>query len=156
MLVQDFIDGWSTDHTDKAEYFQNFEIYIGDYDQWYNNQKCAGGPFMDLDDYEEDYYRDYGLINFKPGYVWNYGREVWCNMQGQYVFIVADLSHLRGDYYKMSLCNLGIMGTRYVRDESFEESIEIIKGNSISILVPHVYSELPIANELEINLRLAS
>ena len=53
---------------------------------------------------------------------WNYGKEIWCNMAGRYMHIVADLKHLlsEGTYvtegYVMGLCNLGIMGTQYVRD----------------------------------------
>ena len=45
---------------------------------------------------------------------WKYGKEVWCNLEGQYTTIVADLSGLTGSY-EMSLCNIGIMGTKYVR-----------------------------------------
>ena len=54
--------------------------------------------------------------------LWNHGTEQWCNMEGQYVHIVADLSHMAGKYaasiskqYEMALCNLGLFGTRYVR-----------------------------------------
>ena len=25
---------------------------------------------------------------------WTYGKEVWCNLEGRYMHIVADLSHL--------------------------------------------------------------
>ena len=46
--------------------------------------------------------------------VWPYGIEVWCNLVGQYVHIVADLSHLSPPY-TMSLCSVGIMGTSYTR-----------------------------------------
>ena len=28
--------------------------------------------------------------------VWNYGKEVWCNLEGRYMHIVADLAHLAG------------------------------------------------------------
>ena len=43
--------------------------------------------------------------------VWNYGKEVWCNLEGRYMHIVADLSHLAGSSYSMELCSVGIMGT---------------------------------------------
>ena len=59
--------------------------------------------------------------------VWTYGIEVWCNLEGQYVHIVADLSHLGGSY-TMSLCSVGIMGASFVRDEPLPESIEIYQG----------------------------
>ena len=50
--------------------------------------------------------------------VWNYGRETWCNLEGRYMHIVADLSHLEGHSYNMELCTVGIMGTQYIRDET--------------------------------------
>ena len=28
--------------------------------------------------------------------VWKYGKEVWCNLEGRYMHIVADLAHLAG------------------------------------------------------------
>ena len=43
--------------------------------------------------------------------VWNFGKEVWCNLEGRYIHIVADLSHLAGQGYNMELCSVGIMGT---------------------------------------------
>ena len=30
------------------------------------------------------------------GELWNYGIEIWCNLEGQYVTFVADLAHLSG------------------------------------------------------------
>ena len=53
---------------------------------------------------------------------WKYGKEIWCNMQGQYTTIVADLSELAGDY-EMSLCNVGIMGTQYYRTKDISAEI---------------------------------
>ena len=47
--------------------------------------------------------------------VWNFGKEIWCNMAGRYMHIVADLNHL-STAYTVSLCSVGIMGTQYVRD----------------------------------------
>ena len=69
---------------------------------------------------------------FNTSSCWTYGQEQWCNMEGRYTFIVADLSHLNtsaaasGTYkYQMSLCFFGIMGTKYVRDEPIKESMDI-------------------------------
>ena len=28
--------------------------------------------------------------------IWNFGKEVWCNLEGRYMHIVADLAHLAG------------------------------------------------------------
>ena len=36
--------------------------------------------------------------------VWNFGKEVWCNLEGRYMHIVADLAHLELEYYEMVLC----------------------------------------------------
>ena len=48
--------------------------------------------------------------------VWNYGKESWCNLEGRYIYIVADLSS-HSTNADMLLCNLDIMGTKYVRQE---------------------------------------
>ena len=74
-------------------------------DGWYNDERSEPGGRT-------------------PGDVWTYGIEVWCNLEGQYVHIVADLSHLGGGY-TMSLCSIGIMGASLVRDEPLPTSIEI-------------------------------
>ena len=47
---------------------------------------------------------------------WNYGIEIWCNLEGQYITMVADLAHLNSQTYEMSICSLGVMGAEYVRD----------------------------------------
>ena len=34
-------------------------------------------------------------VDSVTGYTfWKYGKEVWCNLEGRYMHIVADLSHL--------------------------------------------------------------
>ena len=63
--------------------------------------------------------------------VWNYGKEVFCNMEGQYMHIVADLSHMAGQSYTMSICALGIMGTRYIRNVALPEEIEVAPGSAV-------------------------
>ena len=114
MVIQDLYGGQPHEHTNVNEYFQNYEIYIGDDATYTNNAKCPGGPFMQTSN-DSNYafvsYDDNGTPrdNVK---VWNYGRENWCNLQGRYTTIVADLSQLTGSY-EMSLCNVAIMGTKY-------------------------------------------
>ena len=34
---------------------------------------------------------------------WTYGKEIWCNLEGRYMYLIADLSHLTANY-EMSLC----------------------------------------------------
>ena len=80
---------------------------------------------MQLDDdnsYSDDLYTEETI--------WNFGRETWCNLKGQYTSIVADLSQdskVKKDY-EMRLCQLGIMGTEYVRDPPLAESFEFDEG----------------------------
>ena len=38
----------------------------------------------------------YGTYNHKSEYFWNYGTEIWCNLEGRYVIMVSDLTHLSG------------------------------------------------------------
>ena len=91
--------------------------------------------------------------------VWPYGSEHWCNLEGIYLHIVADLSDLMTAYgsFDTSICTVGVFGTRYVRDgDSLPTRIEIEQGATKSLSVPHIYSELVIGTTLAINLRQAS
>lgn len=88
-----------------------------------------------------------------PAYVWSYGTEAWCNLSGQYVHLVADLTHLIPPY-TMSICSIGIMGASYVRDSTLPERIELAQGQSYSLVVPHIYDEHMPTVSLEVNLRL--
>ena len=45
------------------------------------------------------------------------------------------------------------MGTRYVRDDELPETIEIVKGDSYSLLVSNIYSKYEIATDFDIALR---
>jgi len=38
------------------------------------------------------------------GYTWNFGHEVWCNLKGQYLSLVSDMSSKSGQSYEISLC----------------------------------------------------
>ena len=59
------------------------------------------------------------------GDLWNYGKEVWCNKPGQYVTIEADLTSLT-DAYEMTICQLGIFGTEYVRARPIMSLIKLL------------------------------
>ena len=89
---------------------------------------------------------------------WSFGVEIWCNLEGRYTHIVGDLSHQSGTIFTQTLCQLGIMGTRYIRDIEPPVYHEHILGmdDRNSIFVQHIYSELEIGNELDIYLRQAS
>lgn len=87
--------------------------------------------------------------------VWPFGGEHWCNTEGDHVHIVADLGHLDTDY-EMSMCTLGLMGTRYIRDKSIPTEVNVSAGDSFTLTVPHIYSEVEIGTELAINIRTSS
>ena len=50
------------------------------------------------------------------GMIWPFGAEHWCNLEGQYLHIVSDMSLYADQNYETSICSLGVIGTRYVRD----------------------------------------
>ena len=79
---------------------------------------------MTTDTGSDGWYWDERTAYTTPGLVWTYGTEVWCNAKGQYVHIVADLSHLTGTY-TMSLCSIGIMGTSFGREETVTSYFEL-------------------------------
>ena len=74
-------------------------------------------------------------------------------MEGQYMHFVGDLTHLAGQPYEQSICSLGIMGTRYIRDTNPITSLDLTTGTSTSFIVERIRSEFTIGNDLDINLR---
>ena len=86
----------------------------------------------------------------KSGKLWRYGFEAWCNLEGQYLHIVADLRELKGRAYEMSICSLGIMGMDYGRDNKLQEIVDVLPGNEISFEVEKIRALFPIGNHLNI------
>ena len=82
------------------------EVYVGDYEDYTKNTRCPDGPYLKstYDDVWDAY-----ANKFVP----KYGIEAWCNMRGQYVHFVA--SGVPSE--SVTICSVGIMGTRYVRDQ---------------------------------------
>ena len=107
---------------------------------------------MTTDPGSDGWYFDERTDGRIPGYVWTYGMEKWCNMEGQYIHIVADLRHLVGPY-KMSICSVGVFGTCYIRDEKITDSHELTQGEMMTFSIPHYYSEYDIGTTYKINLR---
>ena len=86
--------------------------------------------------------------------IWPFGAEHWCNLEGAYIHIVSDMSHLAGEDYETSICSLGVIGTRYVRDgESLPSEITLVVGDSWSFSLEHIYSEITIGTTLQIAVR---
>ena len=64
----------------------------------------------------------------KSGKLWRYGFEAWCNLEGRFVTLVGDLSHMENQYYEQTLCALGIFGVEYVRDADLPRIVEVVHG----------------------------
>ena len=163
--VQDVRNGESYDYTNVYGLYQNYDIHIGNDPDYTKNQKCAGGPHLQFDDPGSYVYdalafdRNEDAFGQGRGMVWRFGEEVWCNLEGRYVHLVADLSHLADpSQIDMSICTLGVFGTKYVRDgDPLPSSIELASGSTaVNLDITHIYSELTIGTELAINLRQAS
>ena len=98
-------------------FYQNYEVYIGDHSIYSYNQKCAGGPFLDPSnpttfklDWRAFYYAE-DPFSVGQGMVWPFGKENWCNLEGRYLFMVADMSQQvssAADSDKVSVCSLGV------------------------------------------------
>ena len=87
------------------------------------------------------------------GDIWNYGIEIWCNLEGLFVTLVADLSHLSGQNYEMSICSLGLMGTEYVRSTEVPQLIKLKKLEHQVITIENIHAVQLIGNILAIHLR---
>ena len=71
--------------------------------------------------------------------LWRFGVEAWCNMKGRYMHIVADLSHYAaGTNYKMSICALGIMGTKYEHHSTIPTTVDVPLGQTSTIEIPYL------------------
>ena len=83
LIIQDQFSGFSHEHTNSNEYLQNLMIYIGNDPEATKNQRCQGSPFMTTDEGSSGWYYDERAANGRtPGYVWTYGVEAWCNLEG--------------------------------------------------------------------------
>ena len=144
LLIEDMQEGASWQALENTnDLLQNYEIYIGNEADYKLNQKCEGGPFMRTDDIQSYSYDGFADVYTPEGYVWNYGFEKFCNLEGRYTHIVADLSHLT-DPFTISLCSVGIMGTQYTRSISLASTIQVNAGETLNFSVEHVQSYIPI------------
>ena len=88
------------------------------------------------------------------GMIWPFGGEHWCNKEGTYLHIVSDLSHMADQDYEMSICSLGVIGTRYVRDgQPLPAEITLFNGERWLFSLPHIYSDIEIGTVLAIDVR---
>jgi len=93
-------------------------------------------------------------INY-TGDVWKFGKEVWCNLQGQYITLVSDMSHKSTQSYFINLCHLSVFGTIYVRTVPVPLTIEVLIMRITTLDVEKISarSDFAIGNTLNIMLR---
>ena len=89
--------------------------------------------------------------------VWNYGKEIWCNMEGRYMSIVADLTSLSSESsYEMSLCSVGILGTKYSRATTLPTPVIQSSDTYEVFTIDAITADPAIGNTLDIAIRLAT
>ena len=112
VFLQDFMDApvgeVSTADLDKY-HATSWEVFVGNDPDHLNNTKCAGGPHL-RPDYEDKF------DEFKGRFVPSFTVEAWCNLKGRYVHLVA--SNVPSE--SVTICTVGILGTRYVRNQALE------------------------------------
>lgn len=104
--------------------FGPYRIYIGaDGTTYTNNAECNGGAFLDP--------ADLSNLDSQYGFFFKLGKEIWCNLEGRYVTVVADLTSLSSiNYNELALCSFGLMGTKYQisSGSTIPNSISILEG----------------------------
>ena len=86
--------------------------------------------------------------------VWNYGTEIFCSQTGRYVHIIADLRHLAKKGYEVSLCSLGIMGTKFDREIVPVSQFDILHKSTESITVQKVEPVYDVGDKIDIRVRV--
>ena len=107
------------------------EVYIGDEANYLYNQKCPGGPFM-------------------PSSELNYGAEIWCNKWGRYTTIKSNRNQERVHNF---ICNLAVLGTKYVRDNAPVKTASVAQIQTSTISIENIYPDPAIGNTLHIQMR---
>jgi len=72
--------------------------------------------------------------------MWRYGKEAWCNLEGRYIHIIANLTHLAPPY-EMTICTFAVFGTQYVRNTTVPASLEITAGDTKTLEVEPIYAK---------------
>ena len=135
-------------NADIKKTLQKVQIYIGDDLVYQNNPMCPGGPFLTADDPSNRTTFSASNTDDEEGKSWsvtdetwqNYGKEAWCNMKGRYTSIVADLTGLASEVtLGMSLCNVGIMGSKYFRKTQPPLTIEITVGETKNLTIENIF-----------------
>ena len=85
--------------------------------------------------------------------VWAFGKEAWCNLEGRYTFIVADYTGLSPT--ELFICNLGIMGTKYLRSTPIDSEVSVKLGETVTLVVEDIAVDptYPISNTIDPQIR---
>ena len=126
-------------------YGAQVNIYIGNSATYSENELCTPTPLLSAT------YDDIDSSWAGTG-VPAYGFLQWCNMSGTYTHIVFTDVPL----VDMSICNVGIFGTFFYRENLPESTVEIPAGNTLTLEVEHIKASLEYAHSLDINLRQSS
>ena len=141
---------------------QNYRVWVGDYPNHNTdkNAECPGGPYQVLNDYNS--YVDFNITQAgsgndsknKKGKQWKRGAEIWCNKPGRYTTIIADLRNIKNFDYKVGICNVAVMGTKYGRANNEAPSIISVRaGGRMDVTIEKITALIPVGNTLDIKLR---
>ena len=130
--------------------FGDYKIHVGDSAEDKNqNALCADGPYLNPSD-PESYENNDSTNPFR------YGKEIWCNREGRYIFFQADMGYMMYEQQsEMSLCSLGIMGTKYdyINGASPEDTVYVDVGKSTVYKLPFIVPTIAIGNELSLDVK---
>lgn len=78
-------------------------------------------------------------------------------MKGRYLFLVSYQE--KGESFTQGLCNLAVLGTKYIRSQDLLTKIWVVFGDEQTVIrVPHIISDpkIPVSNTLAIHIRQTS
>ena len=91
----------------------SWHVYIGNDPNHFNLNTHCGGPFLDSD--FKDYFDAYAGASVPA-----FGFDAWCNLPGRYTYFTTV-----GYIGALTVCDLGVFGTVFIRDEPLYETIEV-------------------------------
>ena len=62
-IVADMFNGISYAHSNTNELLQNYDIYIGENENYSQNTRCAGGPFLKINDPNSYVFDDFAAFS---------------------------------------------------------------------------------------------
>ena len=80
-------------------FLHDYRVYIGKSADPSECTECSGGPFMTA------------TSGYDADGKWKFGNEIWCNLSGHWLHIVADYSAI--PTWDVSVCDVSIMGNYY-------------------------------------------